>query len=188
MMNPAQRNAIRAFWVAAFSGLVPATDIVWAESDAAKRGNPWVTISEVSATTIGIPNERAYDDAGTPTLLTHELQAVTYEIQCGARMGDTPSHAARAQYLLNCARPALFRTTTLRPLEAVEVDVMEVGDVLDISAVANDSQWETRASMTVVHGRSNLVKDTTTSTIESIGLTGTLTPVPGTVGPEDIGP
>jgi hypothetical protein len=123
-----------------------------------------------------------YDEIDGPSLVTRIEEEVTVEFQVGSRLSDaSPTHSERADDILERIRVRLFASQRTHAMRAKGLVPLRVGDVTDISAVVNGSQWETQASLTVVFSRAELDIDTETSTIEKADLVGTLSPVPGTV-------
>lgn len=180
-MSPDQKKALRAFMVAALDGFVPAASIVWGRRDVPVQGDPWVAIWDLAEIADGPSEEVPFDNAGTPELRVREMTEETIEVQCGQRDGDTPSLTGPKQ-ILRRVSALLGSSQSTYALRSAAVAPRRWGEVVDISAIDRGSQWEQRASLTVVVSRSEIIVDDTTSTIESLEVTGTTDPVPGTVG------
>lgn len=180
-MHAAQFKALMAFAVVSMAGKIDEANIGRALQDQPVPGVPSLTFRRLAAETEGISSSIAVDESGTPTLYTVANREETWEIQIWSRLGDAPDPDLDANSLMDDLELDLQDDQATYAMRKLALAPKRVGEVLDISAVGRGSQWETRASLTVVFSLAQIKTDTATKTVESMDLEGTLSPVSGTV-------
>ena len=195
MIHPSQRTALMTFVETELASHgVAADDVNWANQDFPVSSSPWVMLRSVSSETEGIPDEVRKEEESPPDpnnpagLYTVAHKETEWEFQIGSPQGDSPDPLLDAGYLMDQLELALHDSQATYAMRKLGLSPKRVGTNLDISAVARGSQWESRASMSVVFSYATARVDTATSTIESMDITGTLSPVSGTIGGDTIGP
>ncbi len=181
-MHPDQFKALMAFVVSETAGVIAEAAIGRAVQDEPVPGKPWCTIRRLASETEGIPGPIPVDESGTPTIYTRANREATWEIQIGSRLGDSGNPALDANAIMDDIELALYDDAATYAMRKLGLSAKRVGEVIDISVVTRGSQWETRASLTVVFSLAQIRKETATSTIESADVVGTVSPVSGTVG------
>jgi hypothetical protein len=120
-----------------------------------------------------LPNPDDEDDA---TLLERVTERGVIPAELELRVADPPTSADSAYHVGLRVRRLLGREQILAELEGHAVGLLEVRDVVDVSAFVRDSQWESRASLTIVVSYA-LAEDTTIDKIASVEITGTISDV-----------
>lgn len=195
MIHPDQKNALMAFVVAELlpHGVVDA-DVNWANQDQPGGDKPWVILRSVSAVADGFPDAVRQEEKSPPDplnpagLYIAKHGEAVWEIQTGYIQGDAPDPLLDAGYLMGLLETGLYDDQATFAMRETGLAPKRIDNIIDISAIARGSQWETRASMTVVFSYAQIKVDTTTSTIVTADVTGTVSPVSGTVGGDTIGP
>lgn len=193
MTWPEQKTGLLAFWRAAFNanpdGIVFApTAVYWGPTNMPVPGWPWAKLEIVGQSDLGYANPKPIVEAATKKRLLRVMKETTIEVQVGHRTGDTPSHAADAVHILDQAKDLIYDDDLIYDeLTKLGMGLMRVDDVIPLPGLVNDSQWETRASLTFTVSRAATYRTTNVSTIESVGLSVSVSPIPGTVT-EDVGP
>ena len=190
MMSSVQATALKTFLDLRLASFGLATEQIYmSKGDLPEAADPFLTYHPFINSSMGVPSEiPEFPGAGPAQLVVRDMQEVSVEFQCGTTQGDTPTIAAEASQVLQALRMALYSSVKSFALRRSGFAPFRVGDVIDLGAIARGSQWESRASLTVVFTRAEVDIDTTTEIITSVEVEGTLAPVPGTVGPDVIGP
>lgn len=189
MISSAQAVALKTFLDAALVGTLTTEQIYRTHGDLPETDDPFLTYNFLFNDSMGVPSEiPEFPGAGPAQLVVRDMQEQAIEFQVGMTQGDTPTADEEAGRVLVALKQALYSSVKTFALRAKGLARLRVGQIVDLTAIASGSQWETRASLTVVFARTEVSIDIATSTIESVETEGTLSPVPGTVGPEVIGP
>lgn len=189
MISNAQAVELVAFLRARLPAAFTDASIRKANQDHPPGGAPWCTWRVASDGAQGgvmgsIPGTTP---GGDPAIRTRTQERVEIEIEVGSRYSDTaPSLDDDAQRILSSLRNKLRSEVATYAMRTAGLAPVSIGNVLDLTDLVRDSQFETRALLTFVANRAEVDEDTTTSTIESVDLSGTATPVPGTVSEDEI--
>jgi hypothetical protein len=116
------------------------------------------------------------DDLEGATLLERVTERGRVRAELELRVAAPTTTADSAYHVASRIRRLLGREQILAELEGFAVGLLEVGDVLDIAAFVRESEWESRASLTITVSYA-LAEDTTIDKIATVEITGTIDPV-----------
>ncbi len=201
--SPTHADAVRAF-VAACLNLddeslplspVPFTlgtpttpaNVIWADRDPLRRPNLFCMLREVSLVSVG-PTETVDVpvDSGQPTerLDQHyfDQDEWTVAVHVVSRLDtDDPTHAASAGVILRRVRGRM-ESTLSDPMRAQGCAPRRRGQILPLSRIARNAQWETRAAVDLTFNVGSVIVQRSVGFIETVQGVGTLAGLPSGSG------
>jgi hypothetical protein len=144
-----------------------------------------VPIPDLGSALLRLPSSTSDAAVELPDLLpdpedeTKLIERVTergvVRVELELRVARPPETAASAWHLVGKVRRVLGREAVLEALAGSGVDVLSVGDVVDVSAFVRDSEHESRASLAIVVSYA-VAEDTRIDKIAAVTIAGTLNP------------